>query len=147
MAFAHTYQGCVVGSQALEERLRLVRAQRNKLLSAFENLQGSGGLSHAKNELRCAEHDCIGNNIVLLCIRAMPGAMRARKAWSDLDAELDSSWALAVLTFLMLPLRKLCSNTDIDLLVLVLKVLNVSSQQPLQRAENLVQCKLHKSLL
>ncbi len=28
--------------QALEERLRLVRAQRNKLLSAFENLQGSG---------------------------------------------------------------------------------------------------------
>ena len=29
-------------AQALEERLQLVRAQRNKLLSAFENLQCSG---------------------------------------------------------------------------------------------------------
>jgi hypothetical protein len=37
-------------SQALEERLRLVRAQRNKLLSAFENLQGSGGPKHAQNK-------------------------------------------------------------------------------------------------
>ena len=34
-----------VCAQALEERLRLVRAQRNKLLSAFENLQGSGQYS------------------------------------------------------------------------------------------------------
>ena len=35
-------QNCLLGVQALEERLRLVRAQRNKLLSAFETLKGSG---------------------------------------------------------------------------------------------------------
>ena len=35
-------QSCLFGVQALEERLRLVRAQRNKLLSAFETLKGSG---------------------------------------------------------------------------------------------------------
>ena len=40
------------GAQALEERLRLVRAQRNKLLSAFENLQGSGQYSCAS----CVHH-------------------------------------------------------------------------------------------
>ena len=38
--------------QALEERLRLVRAQRNKLLSAFETLKGSGML-HFKAAFDC----------------------------------------------------------------------------------------------
>ena len=42
----------VVALQALEERLRLVRAQRNKLLSAFENLQGSG-MGHHTHYLAC----------------------------------------------------------------------------------------------
>lgn len=40
--FIMVYRTMHGGVQALEERLRLVRAQRNKLLSAFENLQGSG---------------------------------------------------------------------------------------------------------
>ena len=77
-------------SQALEERLRLVRAQRNKLLSAFENLQGSGGLSHMLlTTLTFADHGCIGNNSVLLCVCGMSGAMHTPKPCSDLDAEID----------------------------------------------------------
>lgn len=44
-----------------------MRAQRNKLLSAFENLQGSGGPSHMlETKLRCAKHDSVGNDIALL---------------------------------------------------------------------------------
>ncbi len=65
-------------------------AQRNKLLSAFENLQGSGGPSHMLlTELRCAVHDCIGHSVVLMHICAMSDAMRALKLWSNLDAEID----------------------------------------------------------
>ena len=67
-----------------------MRAQRNKLLSAFENLQGSGGLSHILlTNLTCAEHDCMRNNTVLMHICGVSGAMNAPTPCSDLGAETD----------------------------------------------------------
>ena len=42
-----------------------------------------------KMKVRCAENDCIGNNIVLLHICGVSGAMSVPKPWSDLDAEID----------------------------------------------------------
>ena len=57
--------------QALEERLRLVRAQRNKLLSAFETLKGSGML-HFRAAFHCVHElhvqGCMSTPLVLVSI-------------------------------------------------------------------------------
>lgn len=54
----HYQKRAVHNAQALEERLRLVRAQRNKLLSAFETLKGSGMPPLDSRTLCCGKGAC-----------------------------------------------------------------------------------------
>ena len=60
-----------------------------------------------KMKFRCAEHDCIENNIVLLHICDVSGAMSVPKPCSDLDAEIGLMLSSGSIDFLMSFLRKL----------------------------------------
>ena len=94
--------------------------------------------------LRCAEHDCIGNNIVLMHICGVSGALRAPKSCSDLDAQIDlmlssGSFDFSHFTTAQALLKHQCRLTGSCLAQsLCSRRFSISSQQPLQTAEAVV---------